>query len=207
MINTKGLRVWIGWLGMLLPIIVVVLQLLNPVFKWPTSISATWYTNACTPFMIILGSASVLLMCYKGYDWVDNILNTCGGCCGLLICLFPCWGAGYRATDPVGTFLIQTQTSNTVHSVAAFVFFGILAYNAFFQFTKSSGEMTRNKKIRNIIFRVCGVGMILAFGMLLLPSFRIRIWLLETIALFFFGISWLTKANCFKILFADEKNT
>ena len=205
MVDTRRLRVWIGWLGMALPWIVVLLQLLNPTFKWPASISATWYTNACTPFMIILGAAGILLMCYRGYDKVDDVLNTCGGFFGLLICLFPCWGGGYKAVDPVGTFLIPTQTSNVIHSIAAFVFFGILAYNSFFQFTKTSGEMTRNKKIRNIIFRICGAGMLLSFGMLLLPSFSIRIWLMEAIALFFFGISWLTKAGCYPWLFADEK--
>ena len=203
MINTRRLRCFIGWLGMALPWIVVVLQLLNPVFKWPASISATWYTNACTPFMIILGSAGILLMCYHGYDTVDDTLNTCAGLFGLCICLFPCTGPS-KLVDLVGTFQIQAYISNIFHMISAFVFFGILAYNSFFQFTKSSGEMTKNKKIRNIIFRVCGVCMLLSFAMLLLPKFPIRIWLLETIALFFFGISWLTKANCYRWLFADK---
>ena len=66
-------------------------------------------------------------------------------------------------------------------------------------------EMTKEKKTRNVIYRVCGVGMIASFLILLLPEFYIQIWLVETIALFFFGISWLTKANAYKILFADKK--
>lgn len=203
MINTRRLRCMIGWLGMMLPWIVVLLQLLNEKFRWPASISATWYTNACTPFMIILGSASILLMCYNGYDVVDDTLNTCAGLLGLCICLFPCQGPSGMG-DIVGTFQIYAYINNLYHSMAAILFFGILAYNSFFQFTKSSGEMTKNKKIRNVIFRVCGVGMLLSFGMLLLPRFQIRIWLLETIALFFFGVSWLTKANCYPWLFADK---
>lgn len=200
MINTTRLRCTIGWLGMLLPWIVVAL-----IQYFPTSISATWFTNACTPFMIILGAASILLMCYKGYDLVDDILNTCAGVFGLGICLFPCWGTGYLASDPVGTFLIPTNISDKIHYISALMFFGILAYNSFFQFTKSSGDMTRNKKIRNIIYRICGVGMILSFGMLLLPSFEIQVWLMETVALFFFGVSWLTKADYYPWLFADKK--
>lgn len=205
MINTKQLRCTIGILGMLLPVIVVLLQFCNPVFKWPTSISVTWYTNACTPFMIILGIASVLLMFYKGYDIVDNILNTCAGIVGLGICLFPCWGPGYVANDPVGAFLIPTNISNQIHGICAFIFFGILAYNSFFQFTKTSGDMTKNKKIRNVIYRICGIGMVTSFLILLLPSFYIQVWLMETIALFFFGISWLTKTDCIPWLFADKK--
>ena len=195
-INTLRLRAMIGWLGMLLPWIVVVL-----IGYFPGSISATWYTNACTSFMIILGSASFLLICYKGYTKVDDILLTCSGLAGLCICLFPCSVAG--ASAKVGTFLIDKGVSATIHNISAIIFFALLAYNSFFLFTKSSGEMTRNKKIRNIIYRICGVGMIASFLLLLLPDFYIKIWLLETIALFFFGISFLTKADIYPWLFCD----
>lgn len=197
-INTARLRAMIGWLGMLLPWIVVAL-----VGYFPKSISATWYTNACTPFMIILGSASILLMCYKGYDVADDIINTLAGIFGLCICLFPCWVSGVKGG--VGTFLVDIELSNVIHSVAAIMFFLMLAYNSFFQFTKSAGEITPNKKKRNIIFRVCGVGMLASFGILLFPWFYIRTWLVEAIALFFFAISWLTKANIYPWLFCDRK--
>lgn len=204
-INTIRLRATIGWLGMLLPWIVVGLQLLNPTFKWPVSISATWYTNACTPFMIILGSASLLLICYKGYEPVDDILLTCSGIAGLCICLFPC--AITSAHTLTGTFLVDMQISKVIHNVSAIIFFGLLSYNSLFLFTKTGGDVTKQKKARNLIYRVCGVGMLASFLMLLLPSFRIRIWLLEAIALFFFAISFLTKANIYPWLFCDKGNT
>lgn len=195
-INTLRLRALIGWLGMLLPWIVVLL-----IDYFPASISETWYTNACTPFMIILGSASVLLICYKGYTRIDDVLLTYSGIAGLLICLFPCAIPG--VTGRVGTFLIDMEISAMIHNLSAVVFFGLLSYNSFFLFTKSSGYMTRNKKIRNIIYRICGVGMIASFLLLLLPNFHIKIWLVETIALFFFGISFLTKADIYPWLFCD----
>lgn len=201
-IDTRRLRCWIGWLGMALPWIVVLLQLLNKTFKWPASISATWYTNACTSFMIILGSAGILLMCYRGYDYVDDALNTCGGLFGLGICIFPCQGP-MKLLAETGTFLIPAYISNIFHMICAIIFFCILSYNSLFQFTKGSTTPTKNKKIRNIIFRVCGIGMIASFAILLLPNVRIKVWLTETIALSFFGISWLTKANCYKWLFCD----
>ena len=195
-INTIRLRAMIGWLGMLLPWIVVLL-----VQYFPKSISATWYTNACTSFMIILGSASLLLICYKGYTKLDDIILTCSGIAGLCICLFPCWVD--EVTGNVGTFLIDISISEVIHNTSAVTFFALLAYNSFFLFTKSSGEMTRNKKIRNIIYRVCGVGMIASFALLLLPDFHIKVWLIETIALFFFGVSFLTKADIYPWLFCD----
>lgn len=199
-INTIRLRAMIGWLGMLLPWIVV--SLIN---YFPGSISATWYTNACTAFMIILGSASLLLICYKGYTIVDDILLTCSGIAGLCICLFPCSIVGVEGE--VGTFLIDAAISAKIHNISAIVFFGLLSYNSLFLFTKSSGEMTRNKKIRNIIYRVCGVGMMASFLFLLLPDFHIKVWLIETIALFFFGVSFLTKADIYPWLFCDTAYT
>ena len=68
MIDTVRLRAALGWLGMLLPWIVLILALVNG-YGFPDSISATYYFDPCvTPFMIILGSAGILLMNYNGYD-------------------------------------------------------------------------------------------------------------------------------------------
>lgn len=194
----------IGWLGMLLPWIVVLLNL-----AFPPSISATYYVATCiTPFMIILGSASLLLISYKGYDWKDDLVLTGSGIAGLCICLFPCNPS--TSLDSVvgllgGTFAIPAAASNTIHFISAIVFFALLAYNSIFLFTKSSGEMTKQKKIRNIIYRVCGIGMLASFLIALLPHFYIQTWLLEAIALFFFGISFLTKAEVYPWLACDKK--
>lgn len=198
-INTVRLRVLLGWLGMLLPWIVVLL-----IGYIPASISATWYTNACTVFMIILGSASFLLISYKGYEKIDDILLTCSGIAGLGICLFPC--ANTYAHEDVGTFLIDNHISDTLHLIFAVLFFGLLSYNSLFLFTKGVGEPTKKKKARNIIFRICGVGMIASFLIVLLPI-PCRVWVTETVALFFFGISFLTKANIYPWLFCDDAVT
>lgn len=195
-INTLRLRAMLGWLGMLLPWIVVLL-----IGYFPDSISATWYTNACTVFMIILGSASILLISYKGYEKIDDIILTLSGIFGLGICLFPC--AVANAPGEVGTFMVNSAVSNIIHFVCAILFFGFLAYNSFFLFTKSSGEMTRKKKIRNIIYRVCGVGMLASFIIMAFPYFPCQTWVTEALALFFFGISFLTKADIYPWLFCD----
>jgi hypothetical protein len=197
MINVKRLRCFIGWLAILLPWIVALL-----LWQFPPSISSTYYTFQSGPvFMIILGSASILLMYYDGYDKTDDILNTITGILGLCICLFSC---GTSAYEKVGTFQIPVAVSAWIHNISAVLFFALLSYISFFQFTKSSGEMTKRKKIRNIIFRVCGVGMLASFLILVLPNFYIQTWLTEAIALFFFGISWLTKSQAYSWLAADK---
>lgn len=195
-INTVRLKIALGSLAILLPWIVA---LLNGGF--PASISATYFVPQCiTPFMGILISSSILLMCYKGYDLQDDLILTSSGVFGLLICLFPTYSSLY---EKIGTFQVSASVSSTIHNISATVFFGLLAYNSFFLFTKGDGNPTKNKKIRNIIYRVCGVGMLASFLIPLLPDFYIKIWLMETIALFFFGLSFLTKADVFPFLFCD----
>lgn len=199
-INTVRLKVVLGVFAILLPWIVTILN-----GGFPKSISATYYVDQCiTPFMGILISSSVLLMCYKGYDLQDDIVLTASGVMGLCICLFPTFTELF---DFVGTFHIPVQISSHIHNISAVVFFGLLAYNSLFLFTKGAEIQTKNKKIRNIIYRVCGVGMMASFLILLLPDFYIKVWLMETIALFFFGVSFLTKADVFPFLFCDTPYT
>ena len=214
MINTLKLRKILGWLGMLLPWITALFYMIFEVnaLILPHSISATYHVNSCiTPFMIILGAAGILLICYEGYDKQDNIICTLAGIFGLCICLFPCDNLpNNKILNPdilIGTFQLPAIASSWIHNITAVIFFGLLAFNSFFLFTKSSGIMTEQKKKRNIIFRVCGIGMIGSFVLLiplLLLKVRFAIWLVEAIALIFFGISWLTKSQCYSWLFKDK---
>ena len=206
MIKTKTLRCLIGILGMALPIIVVVLSLAYG-YGFPGSISATYFVPTCiTPFMIILGAAGILLVCYKGYTVFDNILNTIAGLAAWGVCLFPC----AAQLGKIGTFQLDAYLSDSIHMGCALTFFGILAYNSLFQFTKGSDNPTPQKKKRNIIFRICGIGMIASFILLPLVQYGVIdvphvIWVIEFIALQFFGISWITKANCIPFLFCDKE--
>lgn len=204
MINTIRLRHWAGVLGMLLPLIVLVLSLVFG-FPFPDSVSATYYVDTCiAPFMIILGAASIILMCYSGYDKQDDIICTLAGIAGLLICLFPC----SAVSGLVGTFHVPAAISGIIHNISAVIFFGLLSYNSLFLFTKTDGNMTPQKVKRNLIFRICGIGMIISLA-LIIPVVIIGIyggtWFVEALALGFFGISWLTKANTHSWLFADPK--
>lgn len=175
---------------------------------FPDSISATYYNSTCiVPFMIILGAAGLLLISYSGYDRWDNFVCTAAGIFGLLICLFPCNAPTLISLGSVGTFMLPVSLSGKIHNISAIFFFGLLAYNSLFLFTKSNGVMTEKKKKRNIIFRVCGIGMVVSLA-LMIPVSIIGIWggtwFVETLALAFFGVSWLTKANVYPWLFAEK---
>lgn len=200
-INIRRLRCMLGWLAMALPWLSVLFTMLFGGRGWPTSISITYYYPTAFPvFLIILGAASTMLFAYKGYETIDDIINSVAAIFGLMILLFPTIHYSYPIT---GAFGIPSNISEIIHTTSAIIFFVLLSFNSLFLFTKSSGEITKGKKIRNIIFRVCGIGMLASFALLLIPAPHM-VWIVETIALAFFGISWLTKANCYKWLAADK---
>ena len=137
-LNTIRLRKLIGYAGILLPWIVVLL-----IGYFPSSISATYYTNACVPFIIILGIASGFLVSYKGYELIDDVLLTCAGIAGLCICLFPCAVAGI--TGEVGTFMIDSKTSDIIHMISAVVFFAQLSVLVYKGFGRANREQEETK--------------------------------------------------------------
>ena len=195
----------IGLLGMLLPWLVALITL-----SWPQSISFTYYSVfAVGTFMVVLGSAGILLINYKGYEKIDDVTATIAGIFGILICLFPMT----YLPDPAmqtGVLHLPSDISNIFHCISAVGFFGTLAFMSFFLFTKTSGEMTKQNKIKNIIYRVCGVGMLGSFLLMLLnliPGVDIYnlTWIVEAIALFFFGASWIVKSNAFPFLNDNKK--
>lgn len=69
--------------------------------------------------------------------------------------------------------------------------------------------MTASKKKRNLIYKICGIGMIVALVVIVpVTIFEIYAgtWAVEAVALFFFGIAFLTKADVYPWLFCDSKN-
>lgn len=200
----RRIRNLAGFLGMILPWISLIGAIIVskatgvPVEFWPTlSISATYYI--CPALTGILTAASVVLMCYDGYSLRDNIVTTISGVFGIMIVLFPC--ACTVSDEMVGFFQLPVAISNTIHCASACAFFILLSINSLFLFTLGEKEPTKQKKIRNIIYRVCGIGMLCALILMVLPvSFFAKTFVVEAIALTFFGISWLVKGQVFGIL-------
>lgn len=202
----KRIRNFIGILGMILPWISLVGAILVARTKgipddfWETlSISATYYVTP--PLVGILTTAAVVLMCYKGYNWKDNLVTTLSGIFGAMIVIFPCKCP--VAGELVGFFQLPVNISHIIHCTSAVLFFILLSINSMFLFTLGGNE-TRNKKIKNIIFRVCAIGMICALVLMPLPiKFFAKTFIIEAIALTFFGVSWLVKGEIFGLLSDD----
>lgn len=95
--STHGHRQAIGWLGALLPIIVVALDQLRPTVDLEpaelTSISAYHYSSGVVAFSGILAALAVCLITYDGYDnpdgRKDRIASTVAGWAAAFVILFP----------------------------------------------------------------------------------------------------------------------
>ena len=199
------IRNYAGLLGGLLPFLSIISAFVYSIshgglpseFWKELSISATYYVSPALAG--VLTTAAVILMCYKGYDKWDNLITTLSGVFGIMIVLFPC--KCILSEVKVGFFQLPINVSNIIHCTCAIIFFILLSLNSLFMFTKHDGEMTDQKKKRNIVYKVCGIGMFSAEVLLVLPvEFPAKVWWIEAIALLFFAISWLTKGEAFPFL-------
>jgi len=172
----------------------------HPSNDWWWSLSATYYLSpALTGVMV---PASIVLISYIGYDNLDNFITSLAGTFGLGIVLFPCKVSWIPEGTLVGFFQLPIEVSHIVHVVCSALFFFTIAMNSLFQFTRTSGNMTDQKKVRNLIYRICGYGMLAleaAFVVLRLvkaPGYCVMI--IEILLLHLFGFAWLVKGGAFK---------
>lgn len=206
------MRRFIGLLGVALPIILISGSLF---FSGPSlqhSISGYYYTNMRDFFVGLLCIVSLFLISYQGYEKVDSIIGNIAGFSALGMILFPTTMYSSKSVN-VGIFLIDDDISGYIHMSFATIFFLALAYNALFLFTKrSSVIISREKRQRNFLYRVCGIVMILSMALIFIYKIYFEdtkvhelypILILESTALLAFGISWLVKGNTF---FKDQKS-
>lgn len=201
-----------GFLGVLLPWVALFSANLvqpHPSSDWWWSISATYYLSPA--LVAVLTPASLVLLCYKGYDIWDELVTTLSGLSGLGIVLFPCNVSWLDANTLVGFFQIPMHISHTLHCTFAILFFLMLAINSAFLFTQTGKYgMTSRKKTRNLIYRICGFGMVgveIVFGLSKLTSMPGYLTMVfEIILLTLFGISWLVKGEAIPFLNDTEED-
>jgi succinate dehydrogenase hydrophobic anchor subunit len=211
--NSLTLRKIIGILGMSMPLLLYGFLFLDNGLKTPLeSISHYYYTGVCGIFVIILSLLAVFLIVYKGKNKIDFYVSLFSGILALLVVLFPTNNLTQICGDPTKkyavTLLPESDFRMYFHYAAAGLFFLCLSYMTLFLFTKSSKtpfERGIKKKIRNRIYRTCGVLMLLAILILLTTSLKIippdyfknyplTFWM-ETLAIESFGFAWLIKGE------------
>ena len=213
--SQKTLRKLIGVLGVCLPILLFLTLLVDAGFNKPLfSLSHYYFTRASSIFVVIVSLLAIFLLIYKGEDRIDFYLSTIAGIFALCVVLFPTSNISRLCNDENFKYSLTIMKDSMfrmgLHYVSASIFLVCLALMSIFVFTKSNkspDQRGRPKRIRNRIYRTCGIIMLIAIAIMLtnvigiisnetFSKYQLVFWM-EVIAIEAFGISWLTKAEVF----------
>lgn len=208
LISYVKLRQAIGWLGIFLPILMLSESLFFCQTPVKDTISHYYYANVGDVFVAVLTALAVFFFSYKGYEREkDNYLTNIAGIAALGIAFFPTNGFDQLCPEYC-EMKVPSIVFHYLHMISAFTFFTSLALLLIFFFTRSNDleHMTRQKKIRNGIYRSCGIIMLLCLAAIIAcvcMKYYNLFWL-ETLALFAFGFAWLIKGE---LILKDKSNT
>lgn len=200
----------IGILGVALPFILWWGGLLIDRTPLQPSISHYYFTHMREAFVGVLCAVSLFLFTYKGYNKLDSYAANLAGFFSLLVAVFP--------TNIIEDFpgqasvasILTVEAHNTIHLISAGLFFATLACMSLFLFTKSDkpkSQWSAARKNRNRVYQASGWIMLLCIVLIGISEPLLGVgktskitFAMETVALFFFGISWLTKGD---VVFGD----
>lgn len=189
-----ALRNAVGWIGLLLPFVLMFGVFLifggNIIHE---SISHYYYTGMRNVFVGALCAVALFMFFYKGFDKTDDWVGHIAGFFALLVAWFPTTEMG------PSTFV------GKIHFISAALLFLTLTFFSLFLFTKTKKESTptTQKLKRNMIYKICGVIMLLCLIAVVIYKNFIQaaeskssfVFWAETVALVAFGVSWLTKGE------------
>ena len=219
----------LGALGFFLPLSLLAVVILTPAIMQP-SISEFYYTSGRELFTGTLSAIAVFLWAYVGYPmdatdrWPsDRLVSRVAALAALGVAFIPTSSALGLVVTPGATAnctLIQCAIGSFwaqwLHYTSAGIFFACLATFCLVLFCRTGpGPRTRGKQGRDRIYTTCGwaiVGCILALGVYgyvyahsdaagqaALDTTR-AVFILETIGIFAFAISWMVKGETLKPL-------
>ena len=220
--KSKTLRKLIGVLGMLLPFLLIIITFLFFDLSRPIeSISHYYYTRAGTVFTVILSVIAIFLIVYSGKAPKDFYISTLAGIFALFVVFFPTGNLSTECCDTLTAHSVTFIKGNAsagfrevFHLVSAALFLLLLAYMSYFLFTRSDkppAQRGKKKRLRNRIYRVCAVLIVLSLIIILLGFTKVisseiydgnqlTFWM-ETLAVESFGFAWLIKGEA---MFSDN---
>ena len=215
-------RRFVGYLGVLLPIVLILGGYIAARAVEP-SISDYYHTIMRDLYVGVLAGVGAFLLAYKGYVLQgdervsDNSVTTVAGFAAMGVAFFP--NLSTAAPDEMASFwqfALGRQITAYVHYIAAFIFLGSLGFLSLKKFT-----MTPDAR-RARIFRICGyviyaatLGVVVTSVLKLFgPPAAQKIvtdWLLilwfEAIGVWAFSFSWLVKGRADEALFGKGSPT
>jgi hypothetical protein len=195
-ISYKELRSAVGVLGVAFPLVLAVGTWLGretPVFR--ESLSDYYYTNVHDEFVGILVAIAFFFFSYRGYARADYVAGRVACVSAAAVALFP-----------------DGSAFSWLHYLSAAVLFATLAYFSLFLFRKHKESVTPQKENRDGIYLACGIVIVMCivaigahyvWARVVAPASAGAapvVFVLETIALWAFGLSWMVKGEAIGFL-------
>lgn len=195
-----AIRKSIGYLGVLLPFLLVLGGLVFNKGSIEFSLSAYYHNNLGDIFVLVMGASGMLLVAYRGREKIIRGLTTAGGILALLIILFPTEVEGVPA--PYGVFNLQPGLSGTLHMIFAIAFFIVLGIISFWRFTDHTEDTEPERLEKDRLYRLFGLTSFICAFLYFLVAIFLRgtmrfypILIIEIIGLEAMGLTWLIKGS------------
>jgi cell division protein FtsW (lipid II flippase) len=204
------LRNLIGFSGMLLPLALVMTTARGEGDKFvQPSISDYYYTSNGDVFVVLLSVVGIFLFTYKGYQWKERVLTIIAAVSAVGVSFSP---TASRWANSISIHQLHKKVPLWFgverHFIFAATFFLCIAIICLVYFPKTNKESLKKndgnktaKAKRNILYKICGWTIIASLLLLVLysvlqPATTIPvIFILETVAIEAFGLSWITKGQ------------
>lgn len=214
-ISYKKLRAFIGFTGILLPIVVVLgcyLLGAGP-FSWQHSVSHYYYSLMHIVFVSILCVLGGFLITYQGKDRWESRLSNLAGCCAFGIAAFPTSFDGFQPVHAGKNQYLQLMNPvagvwGGIHYAFAAVLFICFIIFCLYFFQKPDEQYTGVEEVkfkrRKLLYTICGWIIIVSLVMIPLIGFVIKpqtgffvygTFIFETTSLWAFGTAWLVKGS------------
>ncbi len=192
LISYKTMRKAVGWLGMLLPFALLLLNyfinetnLLNNNWfvktecqsqyeaqsSWKSSISHYYYTTVGELFTGTLCAVALFMFSYKGFPknknekgLSDSLMTNLAGAFALGVVLFPT-SSSTCISDNIRSFLSSDNTGY-IHLTSAALFFVTLAFMSIINFRRTETVGVYGQTPRDKLYFWCGIAMFLCLALL-----------------------------------------
>jgi hypothetical protein len=210
-LSYHALRRIVGVIALALPFVLaggaILVSLVGPERRLPQpllegTISNYFYTPVGPLYVGSLAGIALFLISSRGYDRTDEIAGYLAGIFALGVVLFP-------SEDPRAAYYSRLEIQiGYVHTAFAALMFLSIAYFCLFLFRRTSPErrFTRGKQRRNRVYAVCGTVILACTAVMVALTVLgvdprhapFHLFLVsESLAMFAFGVAWLTKGKGF----------
>ncbi len=213
-ISYQKLRAFIGFIGLFLPVAVVVgcYAFGAKQYSWQHSISHYYYSKTHIVFVCTLCVLGGFLITYKGKDVWESRLSNIAGYCAFGIVSFPTSFTGFQPpANGTNQYINILQDINKfwngVHFAFAAALFTCFVIFCLYFFQKPDEKYSGIDEVkfrrRKRIYKICGWGILISIIMIVLFNFVIpqkglfiySTFIFETTSLWFFGTAWLVKGS------------